>query len=814
MPRGRSVSGRSVVSGKSSVGGRSQSRGADHHQERRSRSRGPQTQRSQSRAKPQSRRPRRDNTPGPSTTSNNRRSLSQGRSQSERYKLVSSQATTATSAYNDDYTIDTRLSKRSTTNKSISTTSNTARRNSRSKSRSKSITSSKQKKKTATASSSKGTVLSHSSSSTHETQPNTSCSGKSTKGSLLKNQIQASIKTSSVFGSRGRSSSPFNRHYGMPPSKPPQYNTNNNSNRHRSATPNSIRSGDETSTCATPTGINTGMSVISGHSAYSTDSHSHHSSHHGDSNRGTQDQEEIMTYLFDRKGYCVRHPHVRLRKKKILGGWNVLITNCPDCCMEECGRLSRLRKEQKKKRTTGSKKKDTRKENIFINDEPSQVRRSRSRSRARPSRQEQEYEGSSSHRSKSRQRSKSKSTKKKTNESSQMVFEFDIKLDDKGDVTSPTSGARSVKSRKSTRSKQSRKSSKSIKTSKSQRSTGGSKSTRSKSKSKSRKSSREEEERKEVIRGTQRGSSQRFIRQGPNLKVAKMPYKDKYNREGKYTGEINEYGQPHGHGTLRYNNGTSHEGLWLEGQSEDMDMNMNRATSSGFSGNWKSHTRTSKMEKEQRKEKELDDLRSFISQSVRSGSVGGGGSSQQGGGSVAHSRVPSQFGSGSSQLQQSQQQHHGAGQVQNMPWSDVNGFSGQYTGEVNSTNVPDGHGLMVYSNGVVEQGIFCNGVYQPTPVAAHQQQGGYGVDNNVTGNHQGEEVGGGGGGGVPSSSMSVWSLKSSPTMAFQAGGHNVLTGQPQQQQHHSSSGGSSGRAAPSSIHMGGPGRGYNVDRRY
>ena len=101
-----------------------------------------------------------------------------------------------------------------------------------------------------------------------------------------------------------------------------------------------------------------------------------------------------------------------------------------------------------------------------------------------------------------------------------------------------------------------------------------------------------------------------------------------------------------------------------------------------------------------------------------------------------------------------------------------------------------------------------NGVYQPTPVAAaQQQQGGYGVDNNVTAN-QGEEVGGGG--GVPSSSMSVWSLKSSPTMAFQAGGHNVLTGQPQQQH-----GGGSGRGAPSSVHMGVPGRGYNnFDRRY
>ena len=47
------------------------------------------------------------------------------------------------------------------------------------------------------------------------------------------------------------------------------------------------------------------------------------------------DEKEIMTYLFDRRGYCVRHPQVRLRKKKILGGWQTVITNCPECCLEE-----------------------------------------------------------------------------------------------------------------------------------------------------------------------------------------------------------------------------------------------------------------------------------------------------------------------------------------------------------------------------------------------------------------------------------------------------------------------------------------------
>jgi hypothetical protein len=38
---------------------------------------------------------------------------------------------------------------------------------------------------------------------------------------------------------------------------------------------------------------------------------------------------------FDERGRCVKHPHVRLRKKKMMGGWKVMLVNCPDCCIVE-----------------------------------------------------------------------------------------------------------------------------------------------------------------------------------------------------------------------------------------------------------------------------------------------------------------------------------------------------------------------------------------------------------------------------------------------------------------------------------------------
>ena len=60
------------------------------------------------------------------------------------------------------------------------------------------------------------------------------------------------------------------------------------------------------------------------------------------------DGEETIctsTNNYDSKGRCVRHPHVRLRKKKFLGrGWKVLMSACPDCCVDELRRLHAKKK--------------------------------------------------------------------------------------------------------------------------------------------------------------------------------------------------------------------------------------------------------------------------------------------------------------------------------------------------------------------------------------------------------------------------------------------------------------------------------------
>ncbi|KAL3815408.1 hypothetical protein ACHAXA_011526 [Cyclostephanos tholiformis] len=68
-----------------------------------------------------------------------------------------------------------------------------------------------------------------------------------------------------------------------------------------------------------------------------------------------------------------------------------------------------------------------------------------------------------------------------------------------------------------------------------------------------------------VSRGSQCGSSQKSLRHETQLCVANMPFSHLPNCEGIYTGEINDYGQLHGRGTLSYDDGKAFHGRWTNG---------------------------------------------------------------------------------------------------------------------------------------------------------------------------------------------------------------------------------------------------------
>jgi len=61
----------------------------------------------------------------------------------------------------------------------------------------------------------------------------------------------------------------------------------------------------------------------------------------------------INTANYDSRGRCRLHPQIRLRKKKMFGkGWKVLMSACPECCVDE---LRRVRLEEEKKRKMAAK---------------------------------------------------------------------------------------------------------------------------------------------------------------------------------------------------------------------------------------------------------------------------------------------------------------------------------------------------------------------------------------------------------------------------------------------------------------------------
>jgi len=214
-----------------------------------------------------------------------------------------------------------------------------------------------------------------------------------------------------------------------------------------------------------------------------------------------------------------------------------------------------------------------------------------------------------------------------------------------------------------------------------------------------------------------------------------MPFTDDQGRPGKYTGEVNGRGLPHGRGTLQYSNGLFHEGDWVEGRRVVQNNNTDG---------------------------DADDLKSFVSMASQSQYMA---TPPMNLAPQYHPHIQNQNRHHPNQIPRQQQQQPPRKHISNMPWSDVNGFSGHYTGEVNMHDAPDGRGYMQYSNGVVEEGMWRNGVFQPPERPPT-------MNRNVM--YPGGDDGVGEGGPVPSSSMSVWSLRSAPNMMGNAYGQNGM----------------------------------------
>ncbi|EJK48148.1 hypothetical protein THAOC_33080, partial [Thalassiosira oceanica] len=153
------------------------------------------------------------------------------------------------------------------------------------------------------------------------------------------------------------------------------------------------------------------------------------------------------------------------------------------------------------------------------------------------------------------------------------------------------------------------------------------------------------------------------------IQVKQMPFTDRFGDFGYYSGLVNEEGRPNGKGSMKYENGVFYEGMWADG-SQDKDAVLQYSRIRGGFSSWSGKGK----------------------QASKSGAVLPWNARRN----DAHD--PS-----------------GKTNVRGMEWTDLNGDSGRYTGEVNNDQLPHGKGIMKYGFGLIAEGDWINGVLKEGP---------------------------------------------------------------------------------------------------
>ena len=166
------------------------------------------------------------------------------------------------------------------------------------------------------------------------------------------------------------------------------------------------------------------------------------------------------------------------------------------------------------------------------------------------------------------------------------------------------------------------------------------------------------------------GQPKRNASERSNVKsVKQMPYTDQFGDFGFYTGHVNDDSRPDGKGTMKYENGVFYEGTWTDGcQDQKAAANYERIRGgfTSWSGKGKQATKSGMV----------------LPWNARKNDV---------------------------------HNDHEKTNVRGMEWTDLNGDSGRYTGEVNNDQLPHGRGIMKYDFGLIAEGEFVNGVLKENP---------------------------------------------------------------------------------------------------
>lgn len=184
------------------------------------------------------------------------------------------------------------------------------------------------------------------------------------------------------------------------------------------------------------------------------------------------------------------------------------------------------------------------------------------------------------------------------------------------------------------------------------------------------------------------------------IRVKDMRYEDENGKVGKYSGDVNEDHQPHGDGKMKYKDGSIFEGVWSEGSQAH-----------GKTAKGRSSTSSSKLASSSLSSKNNNgDAKSGGGRKSKSSSSNWarrdptGKSSSNGGTGSADQPNTASGGSGSSSSGSKKV-------VRKMKWMDYYGDPGEYSGEVDKSNMPIGKGVMKYDHGLVQEGLWEKGQF-------------------------------------------------------------------------------------------------------
>mmetsp|Transcript_29109 Transcript_29109/g.53310 ORF Transcript_29109/g.53310 Transcript_29109/m.53310 type:complete len:693 (-) Transcript_29109:362-2440(-) len=190
------------------------------------------------------------------------------------------------------------------------------------------------------------------------------------------------------------------------------------------------------------------------------------------------------------------------------------------------------------------------------------------------------------------------------------------------------------------------------------------------------------------------------------IRVKDMKYRDEHGRDGRYSGDVDEDHSPHGQGKMKYKDGSVFTGVWSEGSQVHGKTSKARSSKSsrskGGDRDGSSGGKSSSKGGGSRKGSKSDWAR------IDDGNGGGGGSksNNNGNNNDCGNSVAVTVSAGNKTANNAKTRS-----VRKMKWMDYYGDPGEYTGEVDGSNMPNGRGSMKYDHGLIQEGSWTKGQF-------------------------------------------------------------------------------------------------------